>query len=333
MTLSTVMPRTRHTRGGTERTLLLPARTDRTALLAPPAPSSVNRGLVHRTHHRDVIPTGFTQHTGTQFTVATRWPAEHRLYTDHEGHYTPSLVIETIRQCAMLLAHATLGVPVGHEFVVWDMSHRIDPQVLRKGPQPTELELDLNVHTLRRRGAVPAEVRVQIMIRRAEEVVGTGSAHYSVTSPGAYRRLRGERADAAWPAVQGTPPAAPMTPASVRRVLPADVTLAPGDRPGRWMLRTDTTNQLLFDHANDHVPAMVLLEAAQQAVGASPGTAAFRPSSCEVTCTRYVEFDTPCWIETHQETGRNGTTSVRVVGHQDDQVVFVIRFDQVTTAR
>ncbi|MFI9778622.1 ScbA/BarX family gamma-butyrolactone biosynthesis protein [Streptomyces sp. NPDC051956] len=325
MTLSTAIQTTRHIPGGAQRTVFptVPLGT------RPSAPAeTVNKSLVHRTYSRDVLPTGITQHSDEHFTISTRWPAEHGLFLDSDGRYSPSLVIETIRQTGLFLTHQALGVPLGHEFVVWDMSHRIDPEHLVKGQTPTDLELDTHVSGIRKRGRVPSDIELRMTIRRAGQIIGTGGTHYAVTSPGGYRRLRGDLVNSAWSTAMAADLPDPVDPPTVHRTRLCDVVLAPADGPGRWLLRLDTTNTVLFDHANDHVPAMALLEAAQQAARATLDSRPFNPSSCEVSCARYVEFGTPCWIEARLTTGDDGTTSICVTGRQDDQPVFTVQFRQ-----
>ncbi|MDI9883299.1 ScbA/BarX family gamma-butyrolactone biosynthesis protein [Streptomyces sp. HNM0645] len=286
------------------------------------------RKLVHRTYLRDVLPTGITRHTDEHFTVSVRWPATHPLHL-RDGRYTPSLVIETVRQAGLLTSHAELGVPLGHQFVVWEISQRFDPRFLEKAHAPTDLELDVYVSGMRTRGRIPAEVSLQMAIRIGGRVVGKGSTRYGIVSPGAYRRLRGERHDIEWPPTDITLPE-PVEPAAVRRTRECDVALSPGRRPGRWQLRADTANELLFDHSNNHVPAMVLLEAALQAGYPLFGGRPFTASSCEVTCTRYVEFDSPCWIQADLAAGPDGSPSLRVTGEQAQQPAFAVQFHQAT---
>lgn len=65
--------------------------------------------------------------------------------------------------------------------------------------------------------------------------------------------------------------------------------------PGRWPLRLDIRHPTLFGRPNDHVPGILLLEAARQAATATvPG---FLPVSLRSDFLRYVELDRPCRIE------------------------------------
>jgi 2-oxo-3-(phosphooxy)propyl 3-oxoalkanoate synthase len=287
----------------------------------------VDRTLVHRAHLRDVIPTQVTRHDDTHFTVSSRWPRDHRLFVTPDGRYTASLVLETIRQTTLLVSHAQLGVPLGHHFVMWDLCHRLDAALPSRSASPAEVTLDVHVTELRRRGAVPSGVRMEMTIRAAGRAVGTGSIRFNITSPAAYGRIRGQLPtshDPGLTAVLPDPVAAP----AVQHLRACDVTLAGPAGPGRWRLRADPSNELFFDRPNDHIPAMVLVEAAQQAANLLVPGGRFSPSSSEMRFSRYVEFGAPCRIEARPFTAEDGTASVSVTGHQDEQLAFVIRFTQ-----
>lgn len=106
---------------------------------------------------------------------------------------------------------------------------------------------------------------------------------------------------------------------------PTDVVLSPAGEPHRWQLRLDTRHPVLFDHMVDHVPGMVLLEAARQAATATLGHASL-PLAVTSQFQRYVELDAPCLIEAHRipptGTGAAGAESVLVTAHQDQTPVF-----------
>ncbi|CAM5651682.1 ScbA/BarX family gamma-butyrolactone biosynthesis protein [Streptomyces pilosus] len=322
MTSSAMAPQTQEFRKGAYRTLF-PQVTAIRPSVAPALP--VDRQLVHRARPQDVLPTGSTRHDDTSFTVSARLPHHHRLFMTSDGRYKASYVLEAIRQTTLLVSHAELGVLLGHHFVMWDMGHRLDAELPAFGTAPEELTLDVEVTELRQRGAVPSGVALEMTIRAAGDAIGSGFIRFNITSPAAYTRIRGTRPTSALPA-----PAlpAPVDPPSVHHTRECDVVLAASDRPGRWQLRADPANTLFFDRVNDHIPAMVLVEAAQQAAGllVPRNRGRFLPSSSRMNFSRYVELDQPCWIEAHQDTTEDGTPSVRVTGHQSEQLAFVIEF-------
>lgn len=158
--------------------------------------------------------------------------------------------------------------------------------------------------------------------------MATGGARFTCTSPAVYRRLRDGRLSTPAPTAPSTTAATaatPLPPATVGRTSGFDVVLASSETPQRWQLRVDTSHPILFDHPDDHIPGMVLLEAARQAaVAMSPPGRTLIPASMDSTFHRYVEFDSPCWIEAEQlaDGPDHPAGSIRLVGHQDGETVF-----------
>ncbi|MEU9730982.1 ScbA/BarX family gamma-butyrolactone biosynthesis protein [Streptomyces sp. NPDC048002] len=329
MTTNIGIHRGRHRHGGKSRPLF-PVRPVTPAAPArpvgPPPAATIDTRLVHRAKRRDVLPTGITKLDDTHYTVSTEWPAGHRRFTDTAGNFLPSLVIESVRQAVILVAHDGLGVPLGHKFLVSGAHHRVDPGRLLAPDAPARLDLDVSVHQLRQRRGVPASLQARVVLRVNGEIIGTGGGDCSVMTPEVYRRLRHGRTETAWPRALAAPLPAPVPPHSVGRTHAHDVVLAPGDRTGEWLLRADVSNELMFDHPNDHLPAMVLLDAAQQAAHTLFGARPFRPSSCEVSCSRYVEFDTPCTVRTDLKDEAGHGYVLSVTGHQGGEQVFEIIF-------
>ncbi|MFF3876196.1 AfsA-related hotdog domain-containing protein [Streptomyces sp. NPDC001978] len=114
-----------------------------------------------------------------------------------------------------------------------------------------------------------------------------------------------------------------MAPALVGRTSPADVVLTPTEEPGRWLLTPDFNHPILFDHHTDHLPGMVLLEAARQAATAAVAPGILTPASASTDFYRYAELDRPCWIEVTRTSPESGTTTtIEVTGRQDGETVF-----------
>ncbi|MGV9992789.1 ScbA/BarX family gamma-butyrolactone biosynthesis protein [Streptomyces sp. NPDC003374] len=290
----------------------------------------VDRTLVHRAHLKDVLPTQLTQHSDTSFTVSARWPREHALYLTPDGRYTASLVLETIRQTTLLVSHAGLGVPLGHHFVMWQLCHRLNTGWLpARSADPASVTLEVEVTEVRRRASVPASVSMEMVLKSGDRTVGSGSIRFNITSPAAYLRIRGQLPDTSTLGPTAALPA-PIDPSIVHRSRTCDVVLTE-DADGGWQLRADPSNQLFFDRPNDHVPAMVLVEAAQQAAHLSAATGRFHPQASEMTFSRYVELGTPCRIEARPGIAEDGKAHVEVTGHQDGQLAFTIRFEQSVT--
>ncbi|MCZ0978490.1 AfsA-related hotdog domain-containing protein [Streptomyces diastatochromogenes] len=91
-----------------------------------------------------------------------------------------------------------------------------------------------------------------------------------------------------------------------------------------WRLRVDTGHPVLFQGEKDHVPGMLLLEAARQAAALETPSRPFVPSSGRMAFQRYAEFGTPCWIRAHALPAPSaGTTGVTITGSQGDGTVFL----------
>ncbi|WP_231627001.1 ScbA/BarX family gamma-butyrolactone biosynthesis protein [Streptomyces apocyni] len=291
--------------------------------------STVPRQLVHRAAVAEVFLTGCRQLADDHYVISAQWPRAHSFFAPVSGHYDPMLAAETIRQVGTLLGHSAFGVPLDHQFLMWDLNYTVIPGHLAIGARPADLELDVVCSEIRRRGTRLTGLRYEVAIRHDGRVIATGGLGYTCASPELYRRLRGARlATAAVPLLPGTP----VPPARVGRSSGSDVVLGPAAHPRCWQLRVDTQHPVLFDHYVDHVPGMVLLEAARQVAHAmAPGDAPLLPTSVHSTFSRYVEFGSPCWIEAEypadDPTGLNSGLVVRA--HQEGETVFT---STVTTA-
>lgn len=252
-------------------------REDETAPRGRRTDSDFPRHLVHRSDAEDVFPTGWTPQTDTQFSVSARWPHAHRFFAPVSGRYQdPLLIAETMRQTTMLLGHAAFGVPVGDQFVMWELAYVCEPDQLLLGEAPWDITVDVSCSRIRRRGRSIGSMHVELLLHRLGTVLSRGGGRISCTSAKVYDRLRGDRQG-----VIGAPiPLLPaVAPAEVGRIDERDVVLSPGPRRNVWRLRLDTGHPTLFARPNDHVPGILLLEAARQAaVAVTPAmTSSRRP--------------------------------------------------------
>ncbi|GEB62212.1 ScbA/BarX family gamma-butyrolactone biosynthesis protein [Streptomyces gardneri] len=277
--------------------------------------------FVHRADPADIFPTGWTRLAENRFSVSARWPAAHPFFSPVAGdRHDPVLVAETIRQATMLVCHAELGVPLDEQFVMWGLNYTADPEALAVDGLSSDVTVDLVCSDVIRRGGGLRSMRATVVLTRDGRHLATGSALTRCTSALAYRRIRGERLAALGrpvPLIQG------VAPQLVGRENLKDVVLGVGARPGQWQLRINTGHTTLFRRPNDHVPGMVLLEAARQAATLTTGGRAFLPAVMESSFSRYAELDSPCWIEAQAVPGADpSTTTVLVAGRQDGHEVF-----------
>jgi hypothetical protein len=302
--------------------------TPRSTAPRPELTTTVPRQYVHRASVSEVLLTGWESAGGPtadgseSFVVRAQWPRGHSLFSQVAGYQDPMLLIESVRQIGSLLSHAEFGAPFGHQFLMWDMSFATTEEMLVAGPAPTEVELHTVCSDVVRRGKALSSMRYDVTAVVDGVALATGRAGFSCTSPAVHRRLRGDR-----PTSTAHVPGRPIDPALVGRigaghvVLAEDGTRASGDH--RWELRVDTTHPIFFDHPVDHVPGMVLLEAARQAAHASTGMPDALVVALDSTFTRYVELDAPCLIRARP--GRpdaSGRVRVTVEGVQQGQAVY-----------
>ncbi|MFE7778541.1 ScbA/BarX family gamma-butyrolactone biosynthesis protein [Streptomyces sp. NPDC057445] len=308
------------------------------AAIAPPLfrfPSlttTVPKEFVHRSAVAEVMLTDWRRKSDSDFEVTAQWPRGHSFFSSIDDRHDPLLVAETIRQAGTLLAHAEFGVPLGHQFLMWDLDFAVEPDQLLVGGVPAALDIDITCTDIRRRGGHLTGMHYRAVIRRDGRTAATGSATYTCTTPAVYRRLRAGRGVVGGRAALAL--TAPASPQSVGRTSPKDVVLTPLGKPSSWQLRADTRHPVLFDHPVDHVPGMVLLEAARQAAAAVLERPAFSPSAISSRFSRYAELDSPCMIGARRLPDTDdGTEQVLVTGHQEGEAVFSSTVVAPATAR
>ncbi|MFD3518845.1 AfsA-related hotdog domain-containing protein [Streptomyces sp. NPDC058653] len=85
----------------------------------------------------------------------------------------------------------------------------------------------------------------------------------------------------------------------------------------------DTRNKTFYDHPVDHVPGLVLIEAATQAAHTITGPGHPLPRTISTTYDRYVEFDSACRLDaTVTPASHGGWGIITVTGSQNDLRAF-----------
>ncbi|MET8077950.1 ScbA/BarX family gamma-butyrolactone biosynthesis protein [Streptomyces sp. NPDC005303] len=287
-----------------------------------PLTATVPREFVHRVAVAEILLTGWTRTAADRFTITAQWPRAHQLHVSPDrSAYEPLLVAETVRQCGALLAHAAYEVPLGHQFVLQELRVATRPEHLAVGTAPAEPVIHITVAELRRRAGRPTALRYDAVVHLGGEQVATGGIAVTWANESVYRRLRAGRTADVGALRLPRPPSPPLPADTVGRALPTDVLLSPAARPGRWRLRVDTAHPVFFDHPLDHVPGMLLLEAARQAVRAHGGEEGRAVASFHAMFHQYAELDQPVWMEVSGE----GGADVQVIALQGESKVFGCR--------
>ncbi|MDI3390402.1 ScbA/BarX family gamma-butyrolactone biosynthesis protein [Streptomyces sp. B-S-A8] len=308
-----------------------------TAPGSPAFTTTVPREFVHRAAVAEVLLTGWTavqerEEEPDAFVVRAQWPRGHCLFAQAGGYQDPMLLIESVRQIGALLAHAEYGVPFGHQFLLRDLSFTAVPDLFRATPTPTEVELHTCCREVTRRGGNLTGMRYEVRVEVAGVPLATASAAFTCIAPNVYRRLRKGRPTGADRAA-----GAPLDPATVGRsgaehvVLTDDGGAAAGR--GSWGLRIDSTHPIFFDHPVDHVPGMVLLEAARQSAYAATGRPDALITGLSSTFTNYAELDAPCRVEAVTGASAAGETPVQITGVQGGRSLFTAGITLTTPTR
>ncbi len=286
----------------------------------PPAAPGV-RPLVRKSLAEETLVIGWSEVSDTSQSVTVRWPQRHAFYVE-DGRYSPMLFTESLRQALALLTHRAHHVPLDHRLGWEHIRASVDPAALPATSDAAIVTL-LVTHSsvkVRRLGSVHLTSRIEAL--RSGMPVGTAELQYTTHPPRVYDRLRGPYADARQSFARALPLTPPVPAPRVGRSHERDVVLSPTGSPHQWQLRVDVGHRVLFDHPHDHVPGMVLLEAATQAAQAVTAHPVVTVEF-DTTFFRFVEFDQPCLVTA--EPGApdgEGRARVKVSASQLGRTVF-----------
>jgi hypothetical protein len=272
--------------------------------------SCVSRALVHRNAVAEVLLTDARALPDGRFLLAAQWPrsyatsvtspsgpgADPGAGSDSAERHDPMLAAETIRQVGLYICQRFLGVPSTSKPVIRSVGFQLDdsaePVV---GYGATDVLCRAEVHDVRHVDDVPWPVALSVRIQFSAVGREFGSAfgRVRVLSEEEYETFRGPNA-AAGPVpdtVHGRP-----SPIEVSVPSPGDVMLVRDPAGALLVAPADLRHPRFFDHPSDHVPGMVLLEAARQAAclaGATPG----RLNGCHMQALRFTEWNAPVHVE------------------------------------
>ncbi|MFJ6444672.1 ScbA/BarX family gamma-butyrolactone biosynthesis protein [Streptomyces sp. NPDC091649] len=257
----------------------------------------VHQWQVHKLRGEEVLLKAWSEPSPGRYVLSGHWPQGHDFYRPSQGAYDPLLLAESVRQTVPLLSHAVHAVPREYKQAWEHFRFSVDPLASLVTTVEEPVSLVVTCTDVVRRGARFAGMTMDIEVCLGERLMGAAQTRFNNQPAAIYRRLRGSYADVEAALANCLPVGPPVDPHRVDRRSPDDVVLSPypGGRPGRWMLRVDPAHPVLFDHAVDHVPGMLLLEAARQAAHAV-GDGARAVTGMETDFIRYVELDAPAVV-------------------------------------
>jgi len=284
-------------------------------------PALLPGALVHRRQLTEVLLTAIERTSETTFSAGVHWPRRHPYfgpYGPEDVDVTPALALETLRQAAIALAHIHLNVPLGYAFLMESMHVEIVGGARRSAAQPGNHTVDIEVSDLVERRGIAATYGSLLTIRDGDTVLARGGGGARAIPAPVYRRSR-EGAPSSSEPERLAPRPAPASAALVGAPGP-DFVLVTGQAGGdRYQLSLDVDNPVYFDHPLDHVPGMVVLEAALQAFRARAAEPTLTPDSVTVDFARHTELTQPVVIDVVAADGeavatftQNGSVNSRV---------------------
>ncbi|QDN75128.1 hypothetical protein FNV64_05435 [Streptomyces sp. S1A1-7] len=314
----------------------------------PRLTTTVPREYVHRSTLAEVFLTGCEQTGNTHYTLTAQWPRAHTFFTTPDGtHHHPLQAAETIRQTGIYLAHAELGIPLGHHFLMRNLHLTTHPQHLTIGPTPTDLTPHRHLHPHHPHTKRPTDFTMHITITRNGHPTATGTGRFTCLTPTTYQRLRHPPT----PPHQTPPTAATTTSTSTVRTQhqppppthplrthpppttsssPPPQTPTPGNSPP-----TPTTPYSFGPHHLTTSPAWSprsrppSRHRPHPPPTPTPTTHPTHPTTLHATFHHYTEHHTPTYITTHTTTNDNNQTpTTHITAHQNNTTVFTA---QLTT--
>ncbi|MFE3647607.1 ScbA/BarX family gamma-butyrolactone biosynthesis protein [Streptomyces sp. NPDC059152] len=259
---------------------------------------TVERELVHRTSVAEVLLTDVRRTTAPDvFEAAASWPRAHTTFPrDGSQRHSPLVLVETLRQLGLYVPLRFHGVPAARHAIITDLYFRLFPESEpAAGPGATEVTCRARVSGVRRApDGTPGGLRLDVSFAARGAVFGAGGGGVRFVDGAGYAALRTRGAT-------GVPTAVPRTAArrpDARALTvnhPQDAVLAE-DGDGLLVAPADPLHPFLFDHPTDHVPGMVLLEAARQAVAYRSGGALARPCAGRLRAARFTELAPPARV-------------------------------------
>lgn len=256
---------------------------------------TVDRALVHRDAIAEVLLTDIVQLDRTSFEVAAQWSRSHRVYRpDHDGRHDPMLLLETVRQTGLALSHHGFAVPFEFKSVMHDVGFQMWPEAEPRAVQAaTNVTIKVKCENLVMRGDQLRSMTVVLAMSADGLHFATGSGTLSWLSERTFQALRTRNGG-------GSPTAAAMSLAADAVASPfrasADSLLAAGDPPDQRRLLIPLDHPVYFDHPLDHVPGMLLVDAAWQAAAAMHHSNPMRLVECWMTCPAFTELVGAAWV-------------------------------------
>ncbi|RZU31545.1 ScbA/BarX family gamma-butyrolactone biosynthesis protein [Blastococcus saxobsidens] len=289
---------------------------------------TVDRRAVHKAAVAEVLITDVAPIDPALSVAAAQWAGGHPTFRPAtNGRPHPLLFVETVRQAAIYLAHQEYGVPPGSHFIFERITASF-PEAEPWGPSTEPVSVLVAVRTnLHRVGGRVAGAYIESEAWSMNRRIATCQASYRCLGARAYARIR--RAGRSTLRAGPTPDIPAPRHRSARRA----------DGPAGESVSTlefDPHHPTYFDHPVDHLPGMLLLNAAVEAgMRRLRHPAVDRLEQLDMSFDRFAELDRAVSIVSRPAPSSVGGDSLAVAVEQEGAVVAqaALRFTRSTAPR
>ncbi|AZZ56884.1 hypothetical protein C5E08_13885 [Rathayibacter iranicus] len=264
-----------------------------------PSDRSVSAQFAHRHTIGEIFLVGQVVKQGDLFISTGQVPRSNLYFNDHLGRESgadPLVLIEMVRQTASCIAHEYFSVPLNYKFVLNRLDFDINEISADQLGERRTVTLVSRPSIERHRRGIPLAVSMDVDLVHNGMTIGRVSYDTTFLSPSVYSALRESsviRGGVSEPAVEPTA-VNQILARSVGRLNPVNIVISDPTITGadtlECVVEPHFSNPSMFEHGQDHVPGMVILEAARQAaalqVGVSP-----RLLSGTLVFHRFIETD------------------------------------------
>lgn len=269
-------------------------------LLALNRSRTVERELVHRVSVAEVLLTDVRECGTGRFEAAACWPRSHPTFPrGRDDRHSPLVLVETVRQLGIYVPLRYYGVAGTAQFLIKNVSFTVDPLAEpRVDHGSSEVTCRVSVGEVRTGpDGAPRAMRMRMRFTAGERPGGPAFAHAEgqarFVAAGDYAVLRRGAGDTVSAPARG---AVRPDPAALGVAAACDVLIGL-DRDALVLDPADARHPFLFDHGADHVPGMVLLEAARQAAAVRSAGRLLRPSGGQFKALRFTEHSPRAQVE------------------------------------
>ncbi|MFD5749523.1 ScbA/BarX family gamma-butyrolactone biosynthesis protein [Streptomyces sp. NPDC127033] len=257
---------------------------------------TVARELVHRASVAEVLLTDVRRARGGGFEAAASWPRSHPTFPRGGGElHSPLMIVETLRQLGIYIPLRYFAVRPSANLVITDLFYEIDPAAEpRLVSGATCVRCRVGVSGLRHdaEGAVSG-VRLEVDYLAGGVVFARAGGGARFFRPEQYDAVREGRTAVTAPA--GAADRTRPDPAGVGVSGAHDVVIGT-DGATLLVEPADMRHPYFFDHATDHLPGMIVLEAARQAAAFVSHGRLLRPTAGRLKTARFIEYDPPARV-------------------------------------